>query len=240
MAAVTTQESLRESSPRTHLLQRLWGRVRNGLILQDLLDMLARLGCVIRPYYVVLEAVPEDCELPLPANSLSRRLTGADAAEMARITLRATPVERLAQELEHAFCLGLFVEERLAAYTWASTRAVPVPDSYGTLLFEMGADGAYFFDAYVAPAYRGTRLAGLVRQLIQQHMARSGRRRFYSITMAFNRSSRRFKARLGAQEIELRLYLHFAPRHLRGFDLRLRRWAAALPSPAWTAVVARR
>jgi len=240
MAAVTTQESLRESSTRTHLAQRLWGRIRNGLILQDLLDGLGRFGCLIRPYYVVLEAVPEDCELPLPANSQSRRLTGADAAEMARVTLRATPVERLSEELERTFCLGLFVDGQLAAYTWASTRSVPVPESYGTLLFEVGADGAYFFDAYVAPAHRGTRLAGLVRQLIQQHMARLGRRRFYSITMAFNRSSRRFKARLGARELELRLYLHFAPRHLRGVDLRLRRWAVALPSPAWTAVAARR
>jgi GNAT superfamily N-acetyltransferase len=220
----------------TRFLQRLWGRIRNGLIVQDLLDGLGHIGLVIRPYFVNAEFGPHEDAPPLPEQCSVRQLTVADVKEIVRVTLRPPDPTDLASSLEQCYCVGLFYEGELAAYAWASTRGVPVPDSGGARLFDLTADEAYAFDMYVIPRYRGTRLAITLAQSMHSQMFRLGHHHFYSITIAFNRSARRFKTRLGAREMELRLYLHLRWGRLRGVDFRLRRWGLRLRTPDWMRV----
>jgi hypothetical protein len=221
----------------TRLLQRLWGRIRNGLIVQDLLDSLAHIGLVIRPYFVNADsAQQEDAAPPLPEQCSVRQLTVADVKEILRITLRPPTPSELTGNLEQYYCLGLFYEGALVAYAWASTRRLPVPESRGATLFDLTADEVYLFDMYVIPRHRGTRLAGTLAQSIQWQMTCMGRRCFYSLTIAFNRSARRFKARVGAREMELRLYLHLRWGRLSGVDFRLRRWGPRLRTADWMRV----
>jgi hypothetical protein len=222
---------------KTRFLQRLWGRIRNGLIVQDLLDALGHLGVVIRPYFVNAEFGPHEDAPPLPEQCSVRQLTVADAEEIVRITLRPPDRVDLASSLEHSHCVGLFFEGELAAYAWASsTRGVPVPDAGGARLFDLAPDEAYVFDMYVVPRYRGTRLAITLAQSMHSQMALLGRHHYYSLTIAFNRSARRFKTRLGAREMELRLYLHLRWGRLQGVDFRLRRWGQRLRTPGWMRV----
>jgi GNAT superfamily N-acetyltransferase len=220
----------------TRLLQRLGGRIRNGLFVQDLLDGLGHFGLVIRPYFVNAEFGPHEDAAPLPEHCSVRRLTVADVNEMVRITLRPPTATDLASSVEKYYCLGLFHEGELAAYAWANTRGVPVPDSGGAKLFELTADEAYLFDMYVIPRHRGTRLAGTLAQWMHSQLIGLGRHHFYSLTIAFNRSARRFKARLGAREMELRLYLHLRWGRLSGVDFRLRRWGPNLRTADWMRV----
>jgi hypothetical protein len=221
---------------RTGLLQRLRGRIRNGLIVQDLLDSLGHLGLVVRPYFVNAEFGPHEEAPPLPEQCSVRRLAVADVEEMIRITLRPPSATDLASSVEKYYCLGLFNEGELVAYAWANTRGVPVPDSGGAKLFELTANEAYLFDIYVIPRYRGTRLAGTLAQLMHSELIGLGHHHFYSLTIAFNRSARRFKTRLGAREMELRLYLHLRWGRLSGVDLRLRRWGPKLRTADWMRV----
>jgi hypothetical protein len=220
----------------TRLLPRLWGRIRNGLIVQDLLDCLGGIGLVIRPYFVNLESAPHEDAPPLPEQCSVRQLTVADIEEIVRITLRPPDPTDLASNLERYYCLGLFYEGELAAYTWASTRGLPVPDSGGAKLCDLTTVEAYLFDMYVIPRHRGTRLAGTLAQSMHGEMTRIGRNQFYSLTIAFNRSARRFKARLGAREMELRLYLHLRWGRLTGVDFRLRRWGPKLRTADWMGI----
>jgi GNAT superfamily N-acetyltransferase len=220
----------------TRLLQRLRGRIRNGLIIQDLLDALGHVGLVIRPYFVNAEFGPHEDAPPLPEQCSVRRLTAADVNEMLRITLRPPGHADLASSVEQYYCLGLFHEGELAAYAWANTRGVPVPDSGGAKLFELTAEEAYLFDIYVMPRHRGTRLAGTLAQSMHTQLIHLGRHHFYSLTIAFNRSARRFKLRLGAREMELRLYLHLRWGRLSGVDFRLRRWGPSLRTADWMRV----
>ena len=219
-------------------LPRLKSRIRNGLLVQDIVDVLARAGIVICPYFVAGEPLPDAQSLALPPHMVVKRLGVADAAEITRITLRPSSSAELVKALQLYYCVGLFVEGELAAYTWASTLYVPVPDAGGTPLFPLEPDEAYLFDMYVAPRHRGTRLAALLRQSIQRQLASLGRQRFYSISMVFNRSSRRFKARMGSRELELRLYLQLRWGTLPGIDIRLRRLQDTLRSPGRTRVAA--
>ena len=80
---------------------------------------------------------------------------------------------------------------------------------------------------YVAKLFRGMAHAPLLRHHLYRHLEAEGVRRFYSITSYFNRSSRKFKAKLGARRIELRADLKFWS--LMEVDFRLRRYEADDP-----------
>ncbi len=219
-------------------LQRLFGRLRHGLLTQEILDRLARAGLVIYPYFVAWEPVREEPD-PIPQEHCTFRVLGADdAAEMARFAPGRPNEQAIVRLLAKAACLGAFCDGQLAGYSWARLDVVPVPFAGGHAVFRLQPREAYLFDMYVAPPYRGLRLAGSLRQAMQRELVRRGSSCFYSVTLAFNRSSRRFKSRLGVREIELRLYVRLRLGSLPGCDLRLWRREPHLRSPRFLRVPA--
>ena len=87
-------------------------------------------------------------------------------------------------------------------------------------MHRLSHDEAYLFDMYVDKDFRGMSLAPLLRHHLFQHLTSQGVRRFYSMTAYFNRSSRKFKAKLGARELELRFTIGFWSRLNADFLLR--------------------
>lgn len=218
------------------MLKRLRGRVQHGLLTQEILDRLARAGLVMYPYFVCVEPPPAEPPPDTDPRATVRGLAAQDAAEMARITVRQSSEQAIVSRLSQAMCLGIFYDGQLAGYTWASRQTVPIVSAFGQPLFDLEPHEAYLFEMYVAPRYRGLRLAGLLRRSMQHALARQGCTRLYSITMAFNRSSQRSKARMGVRSLELRLYLHVRLGSLSGLDLRLWRLEPCLKSPRWIRV----
>ncbi|MGA2841341.1 MAG: hypothetical protein ABSG18_14385 [Steroidobacteraceae bacterium] len=221
------------------ILGRLWGRLKHGLLTQEVLDRLARLGLVIYPYFVAQETASADPQPSLASGHTLRMLTADDAAEMIRIDSRFRPgsfISRLAQ----AECLGLFVESALVGYTWAKLDIAPIPGGSSAPLFALQAHEAYLFDLFVDVGYRGRRLAEILRWAMQYDLARRGRTLYYSYTLAFNRSPRRLMARNGVRDIELRLFVGLRLRRLVGLDARLWRRAPLLRTRWLTRVVAGR
>lgn len=212
--------------------RRLLGRLRYGLLIQELLDRLSRLGLIIYPYFVVREPESPDPAMTPDARSSFRLLRAADVDDVVRVLAGRITSQVYLELLTLAECMGVFHDQKLAGYTWARLDYVPVPDGLGQPVFELQPDEAYLFDMYVAPAYRGFRLAGILRQSMQRELIRRGRTCFYSLTLAFNRASRRFKSRLGAREVELRMHVRLRIRSLPGFDVRLWRRLEPLRS-AW-------
>lgn len=225
-----SSEAPEQATLQEPLVQRLLGRLRHGLLTQEVLDRLARAGLVIYPYYIVLEPLPAEPPA-LPPRCTVRSLTAGDAAEMARISVRPSGEGEIVARMDQTACWGIFCDGQLAGYSWASLRQLPVPGSFGQAALELESDEAYLFNIYVAPPYRGMRLAGMLRSALQHDLARLGRRRFYSVTLAFNRSSRRFKSRLGARELELRIFMRLKAGSLPGLDVRIWRRAPHLKSP---------
>jgi GNAT superfamily N-acetyltransferase len=133
--------------------------------------------------------------------------------------------------MTRARCIGAFADGKLVGYNWIGVDGVPTPSSGRQWLFMLDAGEACLFDMYVVPAHRGQRLAAILRGKVQRMLRDGGFKKFYSVTLAFNRASRRFKARLGAREVELRWYLHLRIGRLPGFDLRLWRRQPYTPSP---------
>jgi GNAT superfamily N-acetyltransferase len=209
------------------LTDRLLGRLRHGLATQELLDRLARHGVVIYPYYIAVESRDPAAATRHDPRLALRWLTPQDAADIEAIRRHGPDVAHIRALLAVARCMGVFCDQQLAGYTWASHVRLPIPGSEGQALFALEPDESYLFDMYVAPQYRGLRLAGALRCRLYDELAAMGRPRFYSVTLAFNRSARQFKARLGASEAELRCYLHARLGRLPGLDFRL--WRSGPP-----------
>lgn len=194
------------------MVKRIRERFRYGLALQEVIDVLQRrFNIMVYPYYVVAENLNENCAPnydEVPPFSI-RYLQEKDMESVMKIRPWMSTLAKLQSDIQLYDCLGIAVEEQLAGTTWSRDDVIPVPNS-GQPLVELGSDEAYLFDAFVGREYRGYRLAPIVRHQLYCELVKIGKTQFYSITLAFNKSSRRFKAKLGAREIELRLMIGIA------------------------------
>jgi hypothetical protein len=115
-----SSEATEQASSWRLLLQRLLGRLRHGLLIQEVLDRLARAGLIIYPYYIVLEPLPAEPPPALSPRCTVRSLDAGDAAEMARISVRPSSEEAIVARMAQAASMGIFYDGQLAGYSWAS------------------------------------------------------------------------------------------------------------------------
>lgn len=208
---------------------RLRDRLRFGLAMQEILDRLGRLGFIVYPYFVVVEPIVERPEAErLPDELRTQMLAAADAALIATVAERQRDESMIRETMTWARCLAVMQDDELLAYSWFVREQLRGPLS-GNLLGRLPQDWAYSFDMYVRPKARGRSLAVQLRHKIHRLLAEQGVSHCCSITLAFNRSSRRFKSKLGAVVQELRLLLRLKP--FPALDLRLwrRPWAVRTP-----------
>lgn len=128
-----------------------------------------------------LAALPRDLRAP-------RRLTEADYRERLEDGKR---------------CLGFFAAGELLAYNWVDVDEISFPVCRSALR----EDEAYLFSMVTSPALRGRGIAPFLRRETYRRLAAEGRVHLYSVTARRNRSSIRFKAKLGVRH--LALYIEF-------------------------------
>lgn len=202
--------SLREFS------DRFANRLRHGLLTQEVLDRLARAGLRIYPYFLVYETLRDRPELTEGREGFETRFLRHDElAAVSEIPARPQRLERLRARTTNGACFGVWHGPSLAAYTWYSSRHLPAAAG-GHRLCALPPRAAYLYDAYVLPEYRGHRIAGFMRHKCYEALAETGFEHFFSVTLAFNRSSRRFKDKLAAEEFETRLLVSLG--RLYGID----------------------
>lgn len=209
------------------LLSRLRGRIKHGLLTQEILDRIGRLGIWITPYVIVDESrgALMDYDETVP-DCVIRPLLLSDMQLVADLPHRKRKLDDMVSRLDNASCLGIFVGDALAAYTWAGFDKVARAKGR-ILLHKLESDEAYLFDMYVDKNYRGMSLAPLLRYRMYQYLSGKGITKHYSITTYFNSASRKFKAKLGAHEFELRIGIRMWS--LINADFLLRRYDADHP-----------
>lgn len=209
--------------------ERLRTRLKHGLMTQELLDRVARFGLRCYPYFLVRERPMQRPEIDrLGAGLEVRFLETLELSEVCELRDRQRDLDRLIRRQQKGNCFGVWDSDRLVAYSWYSRGDVPTA-SGGKPLCPLPDEYLYLYDAYVCPEYRGRRIAAYMRHKLHEALSLKGATEFVSVTLAFNKSSRRFKSRLGAQETELRLLLTVA--FLGGFDMRISRWTDFLTTP---------
>lgn len=202
--------------------ERVSGRVsipRRDWPLRALLALLRRVGVRIQPFITMREGLaPTGLEhqaqllnvVPITAaaiDDLVRHMPNADGG-----TLRGWFGD-------DKICFGLRAGSDLIATMWCDLRQFNYPPNYRLL----AADEAYLFAAYIDPRYRGQNLAPLMRVACYEELRKLGRRRFCSYSEYLNTSARRFKAKVGAAEEELRVHFSLFGKWSR--TLTVRRYA---------------
>lgn len=211
-----------------------WFRLKNrldfGLATQEILDRLARIGVVVYPYFLVYEPILARPEVDKLHPGLKLKLLEPrEAPLVASLAERPRDESQIREIMTRASCIAAMENDELLGYCWF-TRQRMGSAVLAHSLCELPPGWAYLFDMYVRPQARGRRLAVSMRHHVQQMLTERGVAHCCSISLAFNRSSRRFKAKLDAIEPELRLFLRLGP--FAGLDLRLTRRPWSLQTPA--------
>ena len=211
---------------------RLKSRLTYGLLTQELLDRLARFGLILYPYYVVREMPLRRPEYDTNNFDLEARfLDGSELSLVSEIPERTRDLSRIRARLEHGNCFGVWVMGEFAAYSWYSTKDVPAAVG-GAALCPLPPNTLYLYDAFVRPRFRGQQVAGFMRHKLHSALRSNGTQCCVSISLAFNKSTRQFKAKLGAEETELRFLI--ALKNSGGIDLRIRQNELFLDTPRFT------
>lgn len=216
-------------TPASSAWSRFRNRLRFGLATQEALDRLARCGLVIYPYYFVEEPVRPRGELDCPEDLVFRQLDSGSAHLVANLRERPRDEAKIRSLMDSATCIAALERDEIVAYSWYTThelKGVAGCDPVAAL----PPHCAYLFDMFVCRRMRGHHVAALLRNHVHGLLSAMGIRHSISVSLLFNKSTRRFKARLGSVETELRVLLRIKP--FPGLDVRLRRKPWLLSTPA--------
>ena len=179
-----------------------------GLVCRVLLDTLAKVGVLISPYYLVLEGL-QNGRLPhlekgfeeYDFGFLGPQDMNALAAIPGRISSEADLLQRLAKGDK---CFGVRYRADIVAFSWCNFSSYAFEKQKALPLQE---NEVYLFDAHTIEQFRGVGIAPAMRYRCYQELAKLGKERCYSITIAFNTPAMHFKQKLNAQVLELAVYV---------------------------------
>lgn len=213
------------------LLNRTWVRIRYyraglpwyGFVLRMVIDCLATLGLRIEPFHLFVEVVGSARPPHLESGFENYEIGFLEASDMgaiARIPGRNYSEDELLRQLkEGKRCLGIRYRGEIVAFTWFNLKECTF-ERQG--LFPLRENEAHLFDAYTTESFRGKNLAPYIRYRCYEELAKLGRERCYSVTVVFNTPAVRFKQKLGARVLELRVFVELLKRW--HFHARLKRY----------------
>jgi len=170
--------------------------------------VVSRSGFVARPYYIfkegLFDSIPKDFGAMQKDYEISF-LTHEDVQNLDLIEGRFVTAGSMLEKLSKGHkCLGLWIEGKIAAFTWCQFDMLDFPRTRGCALQE---NEAYLYDMYVLRDYRGLNIAPLLRYKCYQELAKLGRMVLYSVSDFSNKPALRFKKKLDARITSLNLYI---------------------------------
>lgn len=206
-----------------------------GVVLRIIIDTVSKLGVRIEPYHVFLEGLGRSPRPNPPAGPDGYDigfLEASDMQEVARMPGRNLSAEELLRRLQHGRrCLGVRCRGQIVAFTWLNVDECTIETHR---LFALRADEASLFDAYTVESFRGRDLAPYMRYRCYEELAKLRRDRCYSVTVVFNTPAVRFKRKVGAQVLELGVFVELLRRWR--FHARLKRYQVPLTTRSTGAV----
>lgn len=192
-----------------------------GMVGRVLLETLGKAGIIISPTYLVLEGLGGKSLPHLEQKFADDEFGFLDAPDMK--PLAAMPERHFSEEellrrlAEGQKCFGVKRNGQIVAFTWCSMAPYAFADRQA---FPLQQNEAYLFDAYTVSHVRGSGIAPVLRYRCYQELAKLGRDRCYSLTAFSNTPAMNFKKKLGAQILELRLYVELWGRWWWSIQLR--------------------
>ncbi len=167
--------------------------------------ILRRFGIRATPYHLVLERLPDGATAELdrlPPGFTCLPFGEVELEEIVALEARRGHVDPeviRARAGADVGCLGLKHDGVIVAFSWYAVGTVDSP----YMPTRLAPNEAYLFDMWVAPEYRGRKLAPILRYRTYRHLADAGVDTCFSVTQLGNDASARFKAKLGAELVHL-------------------------------------
>ena len=187
-------------------IQLIWTRLRYGLILLSIRNLLSRTGIDIEPYYWVKEGSQYFFPPTIKGNTSEFAVEKLNFEKTQEALKSSSGMEGHLKNLKDNFekgqsCLALTHENKIAAYMFIETKDF----EFRHKLFKLKKDEVYLLNMYTFESFRGQNCAPYLRYKSYQLLKDQGINNIYSITAYFNKSSIKFKRKLSA--INLKLYL---------------------------------
>jgi GNAT superfamily N-acetyltransferase len=193
--------------------------------------VMSRSGFVARPYYIfkegLFDSIPKEFRT-MPKGYEISFLTHDDVQSLDLIEGRFVTAGIMQEKLSKGHkCLGLWIEGKIAAFTWCQFDMLDFPRTKGYALLK---NEAYLYDMYVLRDYRGLKIAPFLRYKCYQELAKLGRTVLFSVSDFSNKPALRFKKKLDAKIISLNLYIRIGKNlrwnvKLKTYSKRMRRVA---------------
>jgi hypothetical protein len=185
-------------------------------------DALKRLKITVDPYIIFLEELSDQITSPRINTEFDKYkinfLGPEDMKNIEGLPGRISTEAGLRNRLkEDKVGIGVKLGHKLVAFTWYDLKEF---NSKG-IKCPLKNSEAYLFDAYTLLSFRGKGIAPFMRYRSYQELKKLGKHRLLSVSDYFNTPAIRFKEKLKAKPLELRLKLHFRGIHL---DLRLKNY----------------
>lgn len=205
---------------RFYRLKWFWNILQNGLFWFGLRNRLANIGLDFDPYYWELEGLgmADPPEIKGDPNHFNLEYLSLEDIRELSENIYGLNRELLLSGMENGQkCIGLrHAGGNIAAYMMIETGAY----NYKKRCITLKPNEAYLLGMYTFEDFRGMNLAPYLRYKSYKLLKDEGRDRLYSITAYFNKSSLKFKRKLGARHLSLHLYIGLFNRLERNFVIK--------------------
>ena len=187
-------------------------RIRHGLFLFTLRNILTRTGLDFDPYYWFQE-IENSCEEPKIRGNIKDYEIVYISSDEIKIMDKIRGFN--AQKLEHnmnkgQLCIGLKHNREIASLLFVELHNF----EYKNRFFELEKHAAYLLNLYTFDAYKGKNLAPYLKYHCFKLLEKYEIDKLYSIISYFNTSSLKVKKKLRARKLKLYLYVGlFKKRH---------------------------
>jgi len=199
--------SIAESS-RSYRFYLIFNRIKYGLTLFSIRNILSRTGIDIEAYYWVKEGSKEIVPPTIKGNPSHFDIKKLTYEETKEALIKSSGMHGHLENLKINFdngqsCIALTIKEKIAAYMFIETKDF----IFRHKLFKLKENEVYLLNMYTYESFRGQNCAPYLRYKCYHLLKDQGIKNIYSISAYFNKSSIKFKRKLNA--VNLKLFLSF-------------------------------
>lgn len=199
-----------KESSKNYKYKLLFSNIRHGLFLHMLQNFMSRLGLDFAPYYWVQEDFNEYKSPQINDDKEEYTisfLSDEEVKSMKRGSIRKFKGTKL---------IGLKNNNQIAAFHCAEQRDFVFKGKE----MKLKKNEAYLLNMYTFQNYRGRNLAPYLRYATYELLKEEGVDTFYSISDYLNKSTHKFKKKLGAKPLQLYLSIVLLKKYHRTFLLK--------------------
>ena len=183
-------------------LKWFWNIISHGLLMHGLRNRFASIGIDFMPYYFVQEGVVSFNAPEIKGDNLGYQISYFGEAEINLIKKSIIGIEGkdlLNDYKSGQLCIGLKHRDEIAAYMFVKKDEF----HFRGRTFTFKKNEAYLHSMYTFETYRGKNIAPYLRFKSFELINEQGIDTVFSVSEYFNKSTIRFKSKLGSKHLKL-------------------------------------